>query len=303
MSMLSPSRVAALRPALDRLYDDFNRPDAAADPVQFVWRYDEPADREIVAFLASGLAFGNVTSIMRTLEGLLSRLGTRPAEHVLAFDPRRDGAALSSFVHRWTKGVDVVALLLILQQMLRRAGTLEAFFVAGDDPASADVGPGLESFSTRASGIDVVGAYRAHRPRAGVDYFFARPSRGGACKRLNLFLRWMVRCDRLDPGGWTSVRAARLVVPLDVHVIRVGQCLGLTGYRSAGWRMAADITASLRQLDPADPVKYDFALCHLGMQDRCGFSRPQADAHCPLRGLCRPRARRRPSSRQPSARR
>jgi uncharacterized protein (TIGR02757 family) len=290
--MLSPSRVAALRPALDRLYDEFNRPDAAADPVQFVWRYDRAPDREVVAFLASGLAFGNVTAVIRTLQGLLARLGPNPADYIRSFDPRRHGDGLSSFVHRWTRGEHLVALLLTLQRILRQADTLEAFFAAGDDPDSPDVGPGLESFSTRAGAIDGRAAY-----------FFARPSRGGACKRLNLFLRWMVRQDRLDPGGWTSIPRARLVVPLDVHVIRVGQCLGLTRYRSAGWRMAADITASLRQLDPADPVKYDFALCHLGMQDRCGFNQLQADSRCPLRGVCRPRARRRPSSRPPSVRR
>jgi uncharacterized protein (TIGR02757 family) len=301
--MLSPSRVAALRPALDRLYDDFNRPDSAADPVQFVWRYDRPADREIVAFLASALAFGNVTSIIRTLEGLLARLGPHPAEYVRAFDPRREADALSGFVHRWTRGEDVVALLLVLRQMLQHAGSLEAFFAAGDDPGHADVGAALESFSTRACAVDVGPAYGARRPRVGVRYFFARPSCGGACKRLNLFLRWMVRQDRLDPGGWTSIPRARLVVPLDVHVIRVGRCLGLTRYRSAGWRMATDVTASLRQIDPVDPIRYDFALCHLGMQDRCGFNRRQADSACPLRGLCRPRARRRPSSRRPSARR
>jgi uncharacterized protein (TIGR02757 family) len=301
--VLSPSRVAALRPALDRLYEDSNRPEAAADPVLFVWRYDRPADREVVAFLASALAFGNVTSIIRTLDGLLGRLGAHPAEYVLAFDPRREADALATFVHRWTRAEDLVALLLILQQVLVRHGTLEAFFAAGDHPGHADVGCALESFSTRACAIDVRAAYGTARPRAGVHYFFARPSRGGACKRLNLFLRWMVRQDRLDPGGWTSVARARLVVPLDVHVIRVGQCLGLTRYRSAGWRMAVDITASLRQLDPLDPVKYDFALCHLGMQDRCGFNQRQADSACPLRGLCRPRAGRRPSSRRPSARR
>jgi uncharacterized protein (TIGR02757 family) len=299
--MLSPSRVAALRPALDRLYDEFNRPDAAADPVQFVWRYEQPADREVVAFLASALAFGHVNVILRALEGLLARIGPHPADYVLAFDPRRDGGALSTFVHRWTRGEDVVALVLVLQHMLRRAGSIEAFFVEGDDPASADVGPGLDSFAARASAIGVGRAHGARPARTGVHYFFARPSRGGACKRLNLFLRWMVRQDRLDPGGWTSISRSRLVVPLDAHVFRVGQCLGLTRYRSAGWRMASDITASLRQLDPADPVKYDFALCHLGMLDRCGFNRPQGDARCPLRGLCRPRARRRPSSRRPSA--
>jgi hypothetical protein len=80
-------------------------------------------------------------------------------------------------------------------------------------------------------------------------------------------------------------------VPLDTHVIRVGRCLRLTRYTSPGWRMARDITSSLRELDPDDPVKYDYALCHLGMMNACGFNRAQADSQCPLRGVCRPRVR------------
>jgi uncharacterized protein (TIGR02757 family) len=115
---------------------------------------------------------------------------------------------------------------------------------------------------------------------------------GSACKRLNLILRWMVRRDALDLGVWTRVPTSQLVVPLDTHVIRVGRCLRLTRYVSPGWRMAKDITASLRRLDADDPVKYDFALCHLGMMNACGFGRPRGDdSQCPLRGVCRPRQR------------
>ena len=146
-------------------------------------------------------------------------------------------------------------------------------------------------------------AYGRVPRRPGVCYFFPRPSAGSGCKRLNLFLRWMVRRDALDLGVWTRVSPAKLVVPLDTHVIRVGRCLGLTRYASPGWPMARDITASLRRLDPADPVKYDYALCHLGMMNACGFNRSQRDAQCPLRGLCRPHARTGPPSRRPSGRR
>jgi uncharacterized protein (TIGR02757 family) len=106
---------------------------------------------------------------------------------------------------------------------------------------------------------------------------------------LNLFLRWMVRRDALDLGVWSRVTPAQLIVPLDTHVIRVGRCLRLTRYTSPGWPMACDITAALRDLDPVDPVKYDFALCHLGMMNACGFDRAQADTQCPLRRLCHPR--------------
>jgi endonuclease III len=112
----------------------------------------------------------------------------------------------------------------------------------------------------------------------------------------------MVRRDALDLGIWTRLRPAVLVVPLDTHVIRVGRCLRLTHYTSPGWAMAQDITRTLRTIDPDDPVKYDFSLCHLGMMNACGFNRAQADVHCPLRGVCRPRVRRRLPSRPPSGR-
>ena len=102
----------------------------------------------------------------------------------------------------------------------------------------------------------------------------------------------MVRSDAVDFGIWKKVPASKLVVPLDTHVIRVGRCLGLTRYTSPGWKMAADITASLRRLDADDPVKYDFSLCHLGMSNQCGFNRGQGDSECPLRGSCHPGAKR-----------
>jgi uncharacterized protein (TIGR02757 family) len=108
-----------------------------------------------------------------------------------------------------------------------------------------------------------------------------------------LFLRWMVRRDQVDLGVWKAVPASKLIVPLDTHVIRLARCLRLTRYTSPGWRMAADITASLRALNPSDPVSVDFSLCHVGMMNACGFGRKQGDSQCPLRGLCHPRAARR----------
>ena len=167
-------------------------------------------------------------------------------------------------------------------------GSIEAFFLEGYDSAAEDVSAALESFSTRALETNLRPAYGNRKPRPGVSYFFSRPSCGGACKRLNLFLRWMVRRDAVDFGIWTKISPSKLVVPLDTHVIRLGRCLRLTKYVSPGWKMAADITASLRQMDPLDPVKYDFSLCHIGMANACGFNRRQGDLGCPLRGSCHP---------------
>ena len=283
--------MADLRRRLDDLYADYNREDAAADPIQIVRRYADPADQEVVGFCAAALAFGRVASVLNTVETLTAIMGPRPAEYVRSFDPAAPHPELRRMVHRWTRGRDLVALVWLLRQMIDRSGSIERFFCDGDDDRAPDLSDALDSFSRRALALDLRAAYGRVPKRAGVCYFFPRPSAGSGCKRLNLFLRWMVRRDAVDLGAWTRVRRSRLVVPLDTHVIRLGQCLRLTRYASPGWRMAADITASLRRIDPADPVKYDFSLCHVGMMNACGFGRRQGDSQCPLKGLCHPRRR------------
>ncbi|HEV3141993.1 MAG TPA: TIGR02757 family protein [Vicinamibacterales bacterium] len=255
-----------MKPALDRLYADFNYPDSAADPIQIVRRYDRGDDREVVGLVAASLAFGRVSSVLQSIERMVAVMGPRPAAYVRAFDCRRDGPAFAGIVHRWTGGNDLVALLWMARQMIDRAGSIEGFFLAGCDDAADDMESAIESFSTRALALDLKSAYGRIPRRPGVRFFFPRPSTGSACKRMNLYLRWMVRRDALDLGVWTRVPPSKLIVPLDTHVIRVGKHLRLTQYTSPGWRMARDITASLRRLDPSDPVKYDYSLCHLGMR-------------------------------------
>ncbi len=281
--------VPTIKASLDRLYDGFNHPESALDPIQIVRRYARLDDREIVGFVASAVAFGRVASVIASTEAICSVLGPSPAAFVRTFDPKRHGTPLDAIVHRWTRGPDFIALIWILKRMLDTHGSIEQFFAEGLDPSAADVAPALESFSTRALAFDLRHVYGRVRPKPGVAYFFSRPSTGGACKRLNLFLRWMVRCDGVDPGGWTAVPARQLVVPLDTHTIRTGQCLRLTTRTSPGWKMAAEITAGLRALDRDDPVRYDFSLCHLSMMGACGFATAQKDAQCPLKGVCRPR--------------
>ena len=283
----APAPVAGAR--LDDLYRSFDHVTSATDPVHVVRRYESAADREVVGFCAAGLAFGRVASVLQSIESLLAVMGPRPAEFVCRLDPVREQQRLATLVHRWISGRDLLALLIVLQRMLREAGSIEAFFNEGDDPGLPDIGPALDSFSSRALATDMRAAYGRRVPRQrGVSYFFARPSSGSACKRLNLFLRWMVRRDAIDLGVWSTVSPARLIVPLDTHVIRLGRCLGLTRYTSPGWKMAADITGALRAFDPQDPVRFDFALCHVGMMNACGYLKPQGSAHCPLRGLCEP---------------
>ncbi len=284
---------ATLDVALDRLYDDYNREDSASDPVHRVRPFAAPEDREVAGFCAAALAFGRVASVLNSIDTLFAIMGPRPAAFVRGFDPTEPHPELRAMVHRWTRGVDLAALLWILRQMLEQSGSIEGFFVEGLGAADEDIGPALDRFSTRALAMDLRPAYGRRLPkRPGVCYFFPRPSTGSACKRLNLFLRWMVRRDAIDLGVWTRVPASKLIVPLDTHVIRLGRCLRLTDYVSPGWKMAADITRALRALDPEDPVRFDFSLCHVGMMNACGFGRKQGDTQCPLKGLCRPRVRR-----------
>jgi uncharacterized protein (TIGR02757 family) len=277
-----------LRSRLDSLYDGFNAHQSVSDPVWFAHRYRSPDDREVVAFIAAALAFGRVQSVLNSVEGLLAVMGASPAAFVRRFEPSRDRKRFDHLVHRWTNGADFAALVWILHQMIERSGSIENFFVEGLAGDAVDVGAALQSFSTRALAIDRRPIYGRAKPRPGVAYFFSRPSSGGACKRLNLFLRWMVREDRVDLGVWKRVRPGQLIVPLDTHIIRVGQCLRLTRLKSPGWRMAANITASLRAIDPVDPIKFDFSICHLGMMNACGFGKTTGDSRCPLKGACFP---------------
>ena len=173
-----------LETILDAQYEAFNVEDSATDPVQFVHRANaDPADREIVAFFAAGLAFGRVASVMASV-GRVARGDGRASRRATSATstPRRDARALTPIVHRWIRGADLVALMLVLQAMLREHGSIEGAFVAGHDPAAADVGPALDAFAARACAVDVrAGLRRKPSPaRAGYRYFFARPSGGSA---------------------------------------------------------------------------------------------------------------------------
>jgi uncharacterized protein (TIGR02757 family) len=250
---------------LEELYRHYDLRFLDPDPLELVRQQTTAADREVVGLLASGLAFGNVVQIKRSTTLVLEALGPRPAEAVALVEPRELARRLRGFRHRWLDGRDVACLLGFIRQMRASHGTVEAFFAEGLSPGDADVGPALASFSRRALALEHGGLYRGRRlpPRAGVRYFFPSPEGGSACKRLNLYLRWMARGDGVDLGVWRRPHPGQLVLPLDTHTCAIARRLRLTRYRSPGWAMALDITRRLRRLAPDDPVKYDFALYRL----------------------------------------
>ena len=285
LSERPPAARAALRRRLEALTRRFDATWIPTDPVALVHRYDAPADREIAAFLVAGLAFGNVVAIQASAGALLAALGPCPARFVDDFDTR-SASSLEGLYHRWIRSADLVLLLRTLRRMREEAGSLRGFFLRGHRADHEDVGPALRAFSEGALAFAREargGASGWAIPTGGtIGSFFPSPAAGSACKRLNLFLRWMVRADGVDFGLWPEVPARQLVLPLDTHLARLSRALGLTRRKSPGWTMAVEATRSLALLDAEDPVKYDFALCRLGILDLCLHGRdPLECRRCP----------------------
>jgi uncharacterized protein (TIGR02757 family) len=278
-----------LRDSLERLYREFDYASRLdRDAIQFPLRYSDPGDREVVALLTACLAYGRVDLFGRALEGVLAAMGPSPAAFVRDFDPARDGPAFDRFIYRFNRPRDLVAFCVALRDVHARHGTLEKCFAAGDDPAAPHIGPALERFARAFLDADVRALFPRGRLSRGYRHLFPLPSVGGPCKRLHLFLRWMVRREAPDFGLWPTVSPARLLVPVDTHVENMSRAIGLTRRRSRTWRMAEEITARLATLDPSDPVKYDFALCHKRMSGDCLDRRDVVVCTpCELRTVCR----------------
>ena len=258
------------------------------DPVQFPRRYESPADREVVAFIASALAYGKVDLFMPVIERILDAAGKQPVEFLKSFDPARDRRRFDGIYYRLSTRDDIVCLLYLLAEILRTHGSLKQLFLGGLRIEDETVGPAIARFVATALSIDTTPVYgRNLRPR-GLTHLFPSPAQGSPCKRLCMFLRWMARPDDgVDLGLWPEIPASKLVIPLDTHIARISRMIGLTRFKNPSWRMAVDITNQLRRFDPADPVRYDFALAHLGISGDCPTVRDAVKcAPCSLEPYC-----------------
>lgn len=264
-------KTPTLQDSLDRLVNNFDQAArVASDPVEFPRRYTSPADREIAAFIASALAYGRVDLFKPVVEKILAVAGEHPSEFIREFEPRKDRKALAGVYYRLSTPDDIACLLYILGEILRRHGSLKALFLAGYHPDDATIGPVLIRFTATVLAVDTTPVYGRNVKPQGITHLFPSPAQGSPCKRLCMFLRWMVRPDDgVDLGLWPEIPTSKLVIPLDTHVARISRMIGLTRLKSPSWRMAVDITGHLRRFDPADPVKYDFALAHLGISGEC----------------------------------
>jgi uncharacterized protein (TIGR02757 family) len=290
---VSPARAAALRPLLDALDAGLDRAArVAADPVELPRRYADPGDQEIAALFAASLAYGRADVFKPVLGRVLAAMGPSPGRFVRAFARAPDARAFEGAVYRFNRPEDLAALAAAAGELAARHGTLGARFGAlfrGEGGGPDALRPALARFAGELRASPAAARLLRRRGRRGLLHLLPDAAGPGASKRWNLYLRWMVRGpDAVDLGAWRGVvpRSA-LVVPLDTHVHRVARCLGLTRRRDATWRTAEEITAALRRIDPEDPVRYDFALCHLGMSGSCPARRVRARcAACPLAPAC-----------------
>ena len=279
-----------LKARLDSLYRTFDLAFLATDPLEFVHKYDNPEDREIVGLVSSSLAYGRVDTIKKSIAKVMAAAGPHPYKFTRRFDPAKDKALFDGFVHRFNRGDDIACLFWFARQMIEESGSIGGFFLKGYSSGHKNVKQALAAFSNSVLSLDSSAVYGGRRlaPKAGVRFFFPNPRDGSPCKRLNLYLRWMVRRgDRLDFGQWKGVDPASLVIPLDTHIARISQNIGLTKRTSPDWKMAEEVTEELRKLDPKDPIKYDFAICRLGILDRCPKKADRSKcASCLIAGIC-----------------
>ena len=247
-----------LKVYLDGLVARYERPAFVADdPIAIPHGFDDARDRETIGLYAALLAWGRRATIMAKLAELCERMRFRPHAFVRDFDPARDGLRLDGFKHRTFQPADAVHLTRALSALLREHGSLEAVFARSLAPGAPHVGPAIQGFS------EAVMAAVPGVP-ARLQKHLARPSTGSACKRLAMYLRWMVRPGPVDFGAWTRIAPAQLVLPLDVHTGRQARALGLLDRKQDDWRAALALTERCRALDAADPCRYDFALFGAG---------------------------------------
>jgi len=273
-----PVRGELLRERLDRLVATFDVTTISPDPLELARRFDDPLDQEVAGLIAAAFAYGRADIIVANIGVVLARMTPSPYRYLSAFDRAEAERRFRGFAHRFHKTRELVDLLSRLAAAIAEHGSLGALFEKCYDPRDPDIGPSLAHF---------VAALRGRSTKA-LDYLLTSPTDGSACKRMNLFLRWMVRRTSPDLGLWTFVDPAKLVVPLDTHIHRITTFLGLSGRKTPDWKAARAITDRLAAFDRADPVRYDFALCRLGILDLCSRRRrkEQCDV-CLLRDVCR----------------
>ncbi len=273
-----------LKEILERLYRKYNRRSRIpADPLQFVYKYKTKADREIAGLLSATLAYGRVEQIENDLNKLFAIIGKSPFDFTLNFNKTKR-ESLAGFKHRFNTGKDIAYLLELLKIVLKEYGSIENFFAAGYSSEDSTIIPALTNFCDR---LYLMYENRlGQKVSKGFQFLLASPANGSVCKRLNMFLRWMVRSDDVDTGLWESIDKSKLIVPIDVHMARLCKILGLYKRQTITLKAAVEITESFQRIEPADPAKYDFSLSRIGIIENCTGKLRKECQDCELFPFC-----------------
>jgi len=274
-----------LKKLLDKLYTKYNRRALIApDPLQFVYKYRKMADREIAALLSAILAYGRVEQIEKDLNNLFQRIGDNPYQWTISFNNKKR-KKLQGFKHRFNTGSDIADLLELLKIVLNKYGSIENFFLAGYKKEHENIISALTDFCTRLFCLYEKTFHK--KVSKGFQFLLPSPANGSVCKRLNMFLRWMVRSDEVDPGLWKSIDKSKLIMPVDTHIARLSKILGLYKRQTVTLKTAIEITENFKRISPADPIKYDFCLSRIGIIENCTGKPRKECIDCQLFEICK----------------
>lgn len=249
-------RRQALVDTLEGIYRQYHqRAYVHPDPLEFLYAWEDVKEREIVGLVAACLAYGRVVQILKSVAVILEAIGPSPRRFITRSTLKTMSQTFSGFRHRFADGDQMAALLYGAGRVVRQFGSLENGLAAGLTPDRENLLPALTHFFGQLT-----------RGRRSPGHLLPDPGKTSACKRLHLYLRWMVRKDRVDPGGWRCVAPSELMVPLDTHMHNVGRRLGFTQRHQADMRTAFEVTAGFKAICAEDPVRYDFSLTRLGIR-------------------------------------
>ncbi|MFH2046310.1 MAG: TIGR02757 family protein [Pseudomonadota bacterium] len=247
-----------MKNVLEDLYCRYNKREYVhPDPLEFLYNYSEIRDREIAGFIASSLAYGRVAQILKSVSSVLDKMGPSPYSFLVNSKPTDIKKNFKGFKHRFADDRNLYAALIGLKYILMEYGSLYDCFLKGIKENDETILGSMEFFAKKiVSGCN-----------ASPGHLVPVVEKGSACKRLHLFLRWMVRKDDVDPGGWDMISSSMLIIPLDVHMHKIGRLFGFTNRKQADILTALEITSGFRKLVFEDPVKYDFTLTRFGIRD------------------------------------
>jgi uncharacterized protein (TIGR02757 family) len=254
-----------LKEFLEGLYSSYKHKFSSKDPVWNVHKFSDEKDIELAGFLSAAFAYGSVDQINIFIEHLLSKTGYKPYEFTINFQKRKDKKHFKGLYYRFNTEDDIINIFSVVNKILIEHSSLKNAFMANYNRDDDNIINALRHF------IIMFKKYSAAKHDKYYHYLLPDPEKGSTCKRMNLFLRWMVRKDEIDFGIWNGVNSSKLIMPVDTHIARVSNRLKLVKRKTVDLKFAIELTEKLRQFDKNDPVRFDFALCHAGIEKKNYF--------------------------------